>query len=112
MRECEVGRNRADAGALESRHLTDALVQVLADATLFPSRRSMRHQAAQSRNVPAAKADGKIRSAREAVGLIRSGDTIATSGFVGIGFAEAIAIALERRVLDSSSENSSGEATR
>ena len=38
---------------------------------------------------------GKIVSAREAVRLIRTGDTIATGGFVGIGFAEEIAVALE-----------------
>jgi propionate CoA-transferase len=38
---------------------------------------------------------GKIVSAAEAVRLIREGDTIATGGFVGIGFAEEIAVALE-----------------
>src|ERR1700740_3493393 len=38
---------------------------------------------------------GKIVSAEEAVRLIRDGDTIATGGFVGIGFAEGIAVALE-----------------
>ena len=38
---------------------------------------------------------GKVVSAQEAVRLIRDGDTMATSGFVGIGFAEEIAIALE-----------------
>ena len=38
---------------------------------------------------------GKIVSAEEAVRLIRDGDTIATGGFVGIGFAEEIAVALE-----------------
>src|SRR6516225_4146619 len=38
---------------------------------------------------------GKVVSAREAVRLIRDGDTVATGGFVGIGFAEEIAIALE-----------------
>ena len=43
---------------------------------------------------------GKIVSAREAVRLIRDGDTIATGGFVGIGFAENIAIALEELFLD------------
>ncbi|MEM5316469.1 acyl CoA:acetate/3-ketoacid CoA transferase [Paraburkholderia sp. JHI869] len=43
---------------------------------------------------------GKVVSASEAVRLIRSGDTLATSGFVGIGFAEEIAIALEKRFLD------------
>ena len=38
---------------------------------------------------------GKVVSAAEAVRLIRDGDTVATGGFVGIGFAEEIAIALE-----------------
>jgi len=37
----------------------------------------------------------KIVTAADAVRLIRPGDTIATGGFVGIGFAEAIAVALE-----------------
>ena len=41
----------------------------------------------------------KIVSAQEAVRLIRDGDTVATSGFVGIGFAEELAIALEQRFL-------------
>ena len=40
---------------------------------------------------------GKIVSAAEAVRLIRDGDTVATGGFVGIGFAEEIAVALEER---------------
>ena len=38
---------------------------------------------------------GKIVSAEEAASLIRDGDTIATGGFVGIGFAEEIAIEIE-----------------
>jgi propionate CoA-transferase len=42
---------------------------------------------------------GKVASAREAVALIRSGDTVATGGFVGIGFPENIAVALEERFL-------------
>lgn len=42
---------------------------------------------------------GKVVSAREAVRLIRDGDTLATGGFVGIGFAEEIAIALEELFL-------------
>jgi len=44
---------------------------------------------------------GKIVSAADAVKLIRDGDTLATSGFVGIGFAEEIAIAIEQRFLES-----------
>ncbi len=30
---------------------------------------------------------GKVVTAREAVALIRDGDTLATTGFVGLGFA-------------------------
>jgi propionate CoA-transferase len=43
---------------------------------------------------------GKVVSAREAVSLIRDGDTVATSGFVGTGFAEDIAIAIEALFLE------------
>ena len=53
--------------------------------------------------------EGKIRSAPEAVSLIRSGDTIATGGFVGIGFAEAVAIALKERFLRGVEANGMGE---
>ncbi|MCE4538976.1 acyl CoA:acetate/3-ketoacid CoA transferase [Pelomonas sp. P7] len=42
-----------------------------------------------------ARQAGKVVSAAEAVRLIRDGDTVATGGFVGIGFAEEIAVALE-----------------
>lgn len=41
----------------------------------------------------------KIVSADAAVQLIRDGDTVATGGFVGIGFAEQIAVTLEARFL-------------
>ena len=41
----------------------------------------------------------KVVSAAEAVRLVRDGDTVATGGFVGIGFAENIAVALEKRFL-------------
>ncbi len=41
----------------------------------------------------------KIVSAADAVRLIRPGDTVATGGFVGIGFAEGIACALEELYL-------------
>jgi propionate CoA-transferase len=39
----------------------------------------------------------KVVTAAEAVLLIHDGDTVATGGFVGIGFAEEIAVALEAR---------------
>ncbi len=42
---------------------------------------------------------GKIVTAAEAVRLIRDGDSVATGGFVGIGFAEGIAVALEQLFL-------------
>ena len=46
-------------------------------------------------------ATGKVVSASDAVQLIRDGDTLATSGFIGIGFAENLAVALEKRFLAS-----------
>jgi len=42
---------------------------------------------------------GKVVGAAAAVRLIHDGDTVATGGFVGIGFAEEIAVALEERFL-------------
>ena len=47
---------------------------------------------------------GKIVTAAEAVRLIRDGDTVATGGFVGIGFAEEIAVALEELYLASDAD--------
>lgn len=47
-------------------------------------------------HLPGARAKkGKVVSAEEAVRVIRNGDTVATGGFVGIGFGEELAIALE-----------------
>src|SRR6201996_6362366 len=43
---------------------------------------------------------GKVVSAAEPVRFIRHGDTVATGGFVGIGFAEEIALALEALYLE------------
>jgi propionate CoA-transferase len=44
---------------------------------------------------------GKIVTAAEAVRLVSDGDTVATGGFVGIGFPENLAVALEQRFLAS-----------
>jgi propionate CoA-transferase len=54
---------------------------------------------------------GKVVSAKEAVALIRDGDTIATGGFVGIGFAENIAVALEERFVESARDDPHGIGT-
>ncbi len=51
---------------------------------------------------------GKIVSAKEAVQLIQDGDAIATGGFVGIGFPENIAVALENRFTESSAADPDG----
>jgi propionate CoA-transferase len=51
---------------------------------------------------------GKIVTAREAVLLVRAGDTVATGGFVGIGFPEAIAAALEERFVQTAKESADG----
>ncbi len=42
----------------------------------------------------------KIVTAEEAIGIIRTGDTVATEGFVGNGFPEGLAVALENRFLE------------
>ncbi|MBY5325588.1 acyl CoA:acetate/3-ketoacid CoA transferase [Rhizobium leguminosarum] len=46
------------------------------------------------------KSATKIVSGAEAVAMIRSGDTVAFSGFVGIGTPEAVICALEKRFLE------------
>lgn len=57
----------------------------------------MNTQDSTHRPLPAihTRENGKLVSAREAVRLIRDGDTVATGGFVGIGFSEEIAMAVE-----------------
>ncbi|MBL8428275.1 MAG: acyl CoA:acetate/3-ketoacid CoA transferase [Dechloromonas sp.] len=54
---------------------------------------------------------GKVVSASDAVRLIRDGDTVATGGFVGIGFAENIAVALEQRFLESQAADVHGQGS-
>ena len=51
---------------------------------------------------------GKIVTAREAVQLINDGETVATTGFVGIGFPENVAVALEQRYVESSEKDLDG----
>lgn len=46
---------------------------------------------------------GKIVTSQEAIRLIRDGDTVATGGFVGIGFPEQIAVDLEQYFLETGS---------
>ena len=60
------------------------------------------HHPSHRADTPRASSAGKVVSARDAVALIHDGDTVATSGLVGIGFAENIAIALEQRFLETS----------
>ncbi len=45
----------------------------------------------------------KVTSAADAVKVVLDGDTVATSGFVGIGFPEALAVALEQRFTETGS---------
>ena len=45
----------------------------------------------------------KVITPEAAARLVLDGDTLATGGFVGIGFPEELALALERRFLDTGS---------
>ncbi|MBI3368618.1 MAG: malonate decarboxylase subunit alpha [Burkholderiales bacterium] len=61
---------------------------------------SQQHSQAHERMAALRAADkGELVSAAEAVQLLADGDTLATGGFVGIGFAENLAVALEARFL-------------
>ncbi len=73
----------------------------------------MEHQSKSHRLLEALQTfeHGKVVTAREAVALIRDGDTLATTGFVGIGFAENIAVALEERFLAAAKDNPEGIGT-
>ena len=59
-------------------------------------------------HLPLGRRRNKVVSAAEAVRLIHDGDTVATSGFVGIGFAEEVAVALEARFLATQAETGTG----
>ena len=50
----------------------------------------------------------KVVSAAEAVRLIHDGDTVATGGFIGIGFAEEVAVAIEAQFLQSQADGGQG----
>jgi propionate CoA-transferase len=50
----------------------------------------------------------KIVSAAEAVSVIKNGSMIATGGFVGTGFAEHLAVALEKRFLETGEPSNLG----
>ncbi len=67
-----------------------------------------RHLHAIQSRAPRAPRRNKVVGAADAVRLIHDGDTVATGGFVGIGFAEGIALALEARFLATEAETGTG----
>ena len=66
-----------------------------------PSEESPRAQRLAQLHALQTMEHGKVVAAAETVALIHDGDCVATSGFVGIGFAENLALALEARYLHS-----------
>ncbi len=64
--------------------------------------------AQMNEHTPPGTRRNKIATAAEAVRLIHDGDTVATGGFVGIGFAEEIAVALEARFLATRDDTGAG----
>jgi propionate CoA-transferase len=63
---------------------------------------SSRHSTAHGRMAALAQR-GKVVSAADAVRLVHDGDMLATGGFVGIGFPENLAVALEERFVETGS---------
>jgi propionate CoA-transferase len=61
-----------------------------------------------NQHAPLGTRRNKVVTAAEAVRLIHDGDTVATGGFVGIGFAEEVAVALEARFLATQTETGTG----
>jgi propionate CoA-transferase len=64
--------------------------------------------AQMNEHTPPGTRRNKIATAAEAVRLIHDGDTVATGGFVGIGFAEEVAVALEARFLATQADTGTG----
>jgi propionate CoA-transferase len=73
----------------------------VADFQQFSQEGNMRAEQEKARR-------GKIVSAADAVRHIRDGDTVATCGFVGIGFPENLAIAIEQRFLGEDPQSPAG----
>ncbi len=63
---------------------------------------------AQSARRARIRGESKVMSAADAVALLADGDMLATGGFVGIGFAENLAVALEKRFVDTGSPRGLG----
>ena len=66
---------------------------------MTPNQQQTSGEASSAAKAPAASPAGKVVPAREALLIIRDRDTVATGGFVGIGFPEELAIHLEERFL-------------
>ena len=64
-----------------------------------PTPAGPRHSNAHARMAALAER-GKVVSAADAVRLVHDGDMLATGGFVGIGFPENLAVALEKRFVE------------
>jgi len=76
---------------------------------LDPERPARLRPGERPRRAPAA---GKLASAADAVRLIRAGDTVAIGGFVGIGLAEELVLALEALYLDGADPRPEAERPR
>jgi propionate CoA-transferase len=61
---------------------------------------------------PGTARTNKIVTAEEAVRLIHDGDTVATGGFAGVGFAEEIAVTIEQAFLESRSDDPGSASPR
>ena len=86
--------------------MQDIDIIILTQIDLFNGRHFMTGQ--PTPNSGAANRQNKIVSAAEAVSVIKNGSMIATGGFVGTGFAEHLAVALEKRFVETGEPSNLG----
>ncbi len=88
---------------MTNRIAASAKINIRFQERLVMDQRKAKGSGGASASAPSAKDSpkaGKVMTARQAVSMIKDGDTVATGGFVGTGFPEQLAVELEKLYLE------------